>query len=479
MTLRVLAVTSEVYPLVKTGGLADVAGALPAALAAEDVAVTTLIPGYPAVMAALDDAETVAAIGDARILAARAGGLSLFVLDSPSLFDRPGDPYRAADGAEWSDNPQRFAALARAGAAVARGAITGWQPDAVHAHDWQAGLLPAYLRFGTPGEERGAPSVMTIHNLAFQGQAPASLLAELGLPPAAYALDGIEYYGSIGFLKAGVQLADRVTTVSPGYAAEIRTAAGGMGMDGVLRARGGDFVGILNGIDTDVWDPSRDDRIAQTFDAARLAERAVNKTVLEARFRLPPSPETLLIGVVSRLSWQKGMDTLPAVIAALPAIGARMIVLGSGDAGLEAALRDAAAASDGRAAVIFGYDETLAHLIYAGADALLIPSRFEPCGLTQLCAMRYGCLPAVARVGGLADTVVDANVAALGAGVATGFQFPPGSAADIVAGLERVAAVWARPLAWQTMQRNALRTEVGWSQSAARYAALFREIARA
>ncbi|GAB0117245.1 glycogen synthase GlgA [Acidisoma sp. 7E03] len=478
MTLEVLAVSSEFFPLVKTGGLADVAGALPAALAPHDVRVTTLLPGYPAVLAKLEAAEPARAIGDvfggpATLIAGRAGSAPLLVLDAPHLYGRPGNPYVDATGRDWPDNPQRFAALAWVGAELARGLLPAWRPDVVHGHDWQAGLLPAYLHFGGDAAEPGTtrpPSVMTIHNLAFQGQCDAALLATLSLPPEAYGIDGVEYYGSIGFLKAGVRLANHVTTVSPSYAAEITTPEGGMGMDGLLRARGSALSGILNGIDTTVWNPATDGALAATYDAGSLDRRAANKQALCARFGLDPA--RLLFGVVSRLTTQKGLDLLPPALDSIHAAGGATLILGAGDPALEAAFR--AAERPGEMALFLGYDEQLAHLIYAGADALLIPSRFEPCGLTQLCAMRYGCLPVVTRVGGLADTVIDANEAARAMGVATGFQMTAAEPAAFARTLGHVAALWRDQKAWRRVQENAMRMEVGWGHSAARYADLYR-----
>jgi starch synthase len=472
--LQVLAVTSEFYPLIKTGGLADVAGALPGALAEEDVTVTTLLPGYPAVLAALTSGEPVQTIADlfggpAQLLAGRAGGTRIITIDAPHLFGRPGNPYVDAAGLDWPDNAQRFAALSRVGADIARGLIPGWQPDVVHGHDWQAGLTPAYLRF-TEGPP--APFVMTIHNLAFGGRFPTGLLPSLGLPWASYSLDGVEYYGGIGTLKAGVRLADRVTTVSPTYAREICRPEGGFGMDGLLRSRGATLRGILNGIDTTVWNPGRDPALPETFTRKSLEQRPANKEALCKRFGL--KPDALLFGVVSRLTTQKGLDLLPASLPTLNRLGATIVILGAGQPELEQAI--GAAARPGEMGLFLGYDEALAHLIYAGADALLIPSRFEPCGLTQLCAMRYGCLPVVTRVGGLADTVIDANEAALAAEVATGFQMPAADTASLDLALERVAAVWQDREAWERMQRNAMKAEVGWARSAAQYAALYREL---
>ena len=478
--LRLLAVASELYPLVKTGGLADVAGALPAALAAQKVAVTTLVPGYPAVMAALGRRTAVLRVdtwngGSATVWRGRAAGLDLFVLDAPEFYDRPGNPYLGPDGHDWPDNAVRFALLARVAADIAQGAIPRYRPAAVHVHDWQAALVPAYLHYdGRPHP----PVVLTIHNLAFQGRFPASCLAQIGLPAEAHTLDGVEYYGDVGYLKAGLRFADRITTVSPTYAVEIRTPAGGMGLDGLLAGRAAALTGILNGIDTDVWDPAADPAIAVRFDAATLSRRAGNKAAVQAAFGLAGDPDALLLGIVSRLTDQKGMDLVLAAIPDIVSAGAQLVVLGSGDPAHEAGFRAAAAAHPDRIGCRIGYDEALAHQIQAGVDALLVPSRFEPCGLTQLCALRYGAVPIVTRIGGLADTIVDANPAAMARGVATGIQIGPGSVEALRAGITLASDLYRDRKVWGQLQQNGMATDISWTVPAARYAALFRSLVK-
>ena len=477
--MRVLSVTSEIYPVVKTGGLADVAGALPGALSHEGVEVRSLVPGYPAVMKALHKGVPVMDLpdlfgGPARVLAGTASGLALFALDAPHLYDRPGSPYGGPDGADWPDNLARFAALSRAGAMLGRGE-GGWAPDVVHAHDWQAALAPAYMHFG--GGTRPA-TVMTVHNLAFQGRFPADMFGTLGLPDAAWSIDGLEFYGGIGTLKAGLLLSDAITTVSPTYAAEIMTPEGGMGLDGLLRSRAADLRGILNGLDTAVWDPASDSHIAAQFSVARLRRRPRNKAALQASAGLAPDPSALLFGAVSRLTEQKGMDLLLAAIPAMLSHGAQLVVLGSGDPALERGLAAAAAAHPSRVAAVIGFDESLAHAIQSGADAMLVPSRFEPCGLVQMCALRYGAVPVVSRVGGLADTLIDANPVGLAAGVATGLTFSPVTLPALEGALARAAALWGRPSDWAQMQRNAMRSEVGWTGPAREYAALYKQVVR-
>jgi starch synthase len=466
----VLAVASEFYPLIKTGGLADVVGALPAALAPYRIKTTTLLPGYPAVLAKTKTRQVHAWPdlfgGRARLLASK----NLLILDAPHLFDRPGGPYIGSNGADWSDNPIRFAALCWAAADLGQWALPGFTPDLLHLHDWQAGFTSAYLH-----EREGPrpPTVITIHNLAFNGLCDRSLLPSLRLPPSAFTIDGVEFYGGVSPLKAALRLADHITTVSPTYAAEIRRPESGMGFDGLLRTRAGDLTGILNGIDTAVWDPAFDPLIESRFDADHLVRRGANKPALQARMGLTQDQDVPLFGVVSRLSDQKGLDLLLQALPALLENRAQLALLGTGDPALEAGFRAAAAAHPGRIAAIIGYDEPTAHAIQAGCDALLVPSRFEPCGLTQLCALRYGCIPVVARVGGLADTVIDANPMALTAGVATGIQF---SLSELSDAIFRACALFADKGVWQRLQRNALSADVSWKDPARRYASLFRRL---
>lgn len=477
--LNVLAVASEVYPLIKTGGLADVTGALPGALKAEGVAVRTLLPGYPAVMRRLKRARVLHAFeshfgGPGRLLGCKVDGLDVVVLDAPHLFDRAGGPYAGLDGRDFGDNGYRFAALSSAAALVAQGLSPDWRPDVVHAHDWQAGMTAAYLAFN--GGPR-VPSVFTVHNLAFQGQFSRGLLGSIGLPAHAFSADGVEYYGDIGYLKAGLRLADRITTVSPTYAAEICTPEWGMGLDGLIRGRADRLSGILNGIDTEVWNPAADPLIAANYDAGDLAARAANKAALQARLGLDADPAAPLFGMVSRLSWQKGIDLLLSCLPTILDLGGQLAVLGSGEPWMEEGFRMAAEQRRGRIGVQIGYDETLAHQIQAGVDALVVPSRFEPCGLTQLCALRYGAAPVVARVGGLADTVIDASPMALARGTATGVQFSPVNAPMLESALRRTINLYREPAVWRRLQANGMASDVSWREPAKAYARLYRELA--
>jgi starch synthase len=477
---RVLSVASEAFPLIKTGGLADVVGALPGALAPFDIDVTTLLPGYPAVLDRLAARRSMHRWPDffggaATLLSAEGAGLGLLVLDAPHLYRRDGNPYLDADGKDWPDNAGRFAALSLAAAQIGGGLLEGYRPDVVHAHDWQAALAPVYAHFAPA--LRGPATLLTIHNLAFQGLFPARLLERLRLPAEAFTIEAVEYHGQIGFLKGGLALADRITTVSPTYALEIQESAMGMGLDGLLRHRADVLTGIRNGIDTGVWDPATDPHLAARYDAGRIEERARNKDAVRRRFGLADDASGPLVAVVSRLTGQKGMDLLLASLPRLLADGGQLALLGAGDASLQEAFAAAAAHYSGRIGAVLGYDEGLSHLLQGGADAILVPSRFEPCGLTQLIGLRYGAVPVVAHVGGLADTVIDANDAALAAGVATGFQFTPVTAEALEAALARMVRVYRDPVAWRSLQERGMTADVGWHRPARQYAALYQALA--
>jgi starch synthase len=475
--VRVLFVASEAYPLVKTGGLADVCGALPAALAGLGIEARLLLPGYRPVLDGLDGVERIARLddlfgGDGALMAGRMpNGVPAFAIEAPHLYDRAGNIYAGADGRGWSDNHFRFGALSWVAAHLPPEA--DWRPDVVHAHDWQAGLAPAYLSLD--GGPRPA-TVMTVHNLAFQGLFPADRLAELRLPARVLVPAEVEFHGQIGFLKAGLVYADRITTVSPTYAREIREPAQGAGLDGLLRWRRAQLRGVLNGLDTEIWDPRRDGALERTYGSDALEAKAVNKLQLRRHFGLAERPDRLLFGVISRLTSQKGLDLLLPLLPLIVAAGGQVVLLGSGDRVLEAAYAAAAKRHPGDVGVVLGYDETLAHRIQGGADALLVPSRFEPCGLTQLAALRYGTIPIVAAVGGLADSVVDADPAAILDGTATGIRFFPVTTEALAEGIERAFDLYRRPDVWRSLQRRGMAQDVGWGRPAAEYRALYAEV---
>ena len=470
----VLSVTSECVPLVKTGGLADVAGALPDALKPCGWRMRTLLPGYPRVLEAAKRAKELAGFpnlfgGDARVLGGKVSGLDMLILDAPHLYDRNGTPYLDDQGQDYADNPERFAALSWVAAEIAEHGIGGWKPKMVHCHDWQAALTPYYLaKRGSP-----APSILTIHNVAFQGIAAADRLHSLRLDPVDFSPEGFEYWGQISTLKAGLVFADRITTVSPRYALELMTPEFGMGMDGILRQRQSVVSGILNGIDEEVWNPASDAEIA-TFKTARGKSRAKRQIVKELGLTKTDGPLAI---VISRLTHQKGLDILLDAIPAFLDGGGQVAVLGAGEKALEAAF--ARAAEHPNVAVRIGYDEGLSHRMMAGGDAILVPSRFEPCGLTQLYGLRYGTIPVVAMTGGLADTVIHASPMALRSGVATGLQFSPVDAAGLAAALKQLMALYAEPDIWAELQANAMRQRVGWHASALEYAALYDSVSGA
>lgn len=477
MTLRVLSVASEAFPLVKTGGLADVVGALPAALAKHDVAVTTLLPAYPSALKAAGRMRPVHHWHDlmgveARLLSGKIDGHPLLMLDAPALFARDGGPYADSSGVDWPDNAIRFAALSAAAAQLGVGKV-GDRFDIIHSHDWQAGLVPAYVRFAAQTER--PKTVFTVHNIAFQGRFDATLFPRLSLPSEAWSIDGVEYYGGVGYLKAGLACADAITTVSPTYAREIREPEFGMGLEGLIAARGADVSGILNGIDANIWNPTTDAALATRYSTPSGKSRVANKRAIEAAFGLTKSNGPLFI-VISRLTWQKGMDLLIDALDTLVNMGGRLAVLGAGDVALENAFHGAAARHPGKIAIRTAYDEPLSHLLQGGGDAILIPSRFEPCGLTQLYGLAYGCVPVVARTGGLADTIIDANEAALAAGVATGLQFDLAKPDAVAAAIARAIRLFARRSDWKRLQINGMRADFSWDASGSRYAALYRTL---
>ena len=479
--MKVLSAASECAPFVKTGGLADVVGALPGALARLGVEVRVLLPGYPAVTAALPEDAEARALGrlpggQARLVSARAAGIDVMVLDSPRLFDRPGNPYLGPDGRDWPDNHLRFGALCRAAARIATGGLDGWQPDVVHLHDWQAGLTAAYLELG---RRPAPPSLLTIHNIAFQGLFPPEAATPLGLPKGGFHPGGFEFFGQVGFLKAGLVYADRISTVSPTYARELTRPEFGMGLEGVVASRRAEVHGILNGIDLKAWNPESDPHLVARFSARAPARKAGNRSAMVRRFGFDAGATGPLFCVVSRLTRQKGLDLLLEVLPRLIARGASLALLGAGDPDLESAFQAAAEDNPGRVGVVIGWDEPLSHLMQAGADAILVPSRFEPCGLTQLHALRYGTLPVVARTGGLADTVIDANEAALRAGVATGFQFSPVAAAPLADAVDRACDAFADRRLWSAMVRRAMRHPIGWDASAEAYTGIYSELIEA
>ena len=485
--LRVLHLGAEIFPLLKTGGLADVLGALPGALVRAGADARVLLPAFPALLAALTDVHEAAVLhphwggAPATLLRGRFDavplrGVPIYLLQQDALYGRTGNPYSDASGVAYADNHRRFALLGLAATRLAEGLDAEWLPQVVHGHDWHAGLAPAYLSFSRAAGASRAASVFTIHNLAYQGQFPPTVFGELGLPAAAYTLHGVEFHGQVSFMKAALHYADRITTVSPGYAREIQGSELGCGLGGLLSERRAVLSGILNGVDEAVWDPATDSAITRSYDAGRMAGKAACKTALQRECGLDVQTAAPLFTVVSRLTEQKGLHLVAEVLPWIVEHGGQLVVLGSGDAALEAAFASAARTHPRQVALRQGYDEALSHRVFAGSDVSLVPSRFEPCGLTQLYALKYGSLPLVRRTGGLADTVVDCTLEDMVDERATGFVFERFDAADLVRALRRAHALWARPREWKTVRSRAMAQRFGWDTAAASYLALYRDV---
>jgi starch synthase len=476
-----LFVASECAPLTKTGGLADVAAALPVALAQLGVDIRVLLPGYGSVLANIADARSIAripghgAFPSASLLAAHGPhGERFLILACDALYVRDGGPYQDASGRDWDDNALRFGYLSRVAAMLCSPqSPIDWGYDVLHCNDWQSGLAPAYLHWQGP---QYTPSLMTIHNLAYQGLFPAAMLSTLGLPAAAYNMNGVEYYGQLSFLKAGLYYATRLSTVSPTYAREIQSEPLGFGLHGLLATRGRLLDGILNGIDTSTWDPATDASIAATYDAASLARKRLNTTALRKRFGLALRPEVPLLGIVSRQIHQKGIDLVCEVAHDIVNLPAQLLVLGTGEPAIEQALAVLARQHPQMIAVVRGFDEALSHLVEAGADIFLMPSRFEPCGLNQMYSQRYGTPPVARRTGGLADSIVDCAPGSIADGTGTGFLFDEPDAGALLRTIRRAVDLWHVPGQWQRIQANGMARDFSWTQSARRYLALYQDM---
>jgi starch synthase len=481
--LRILFVTSEAHPLIKTGGLADVSGSLPAALNALGEDVRLLIPGYRQVLSklrnkrALLELKWLPMVGNVSILAGEMSdtGVPVMVIDHPTLYDRDGGPYLDPKGHEWPDNPLRFGILSRIAAILGSKAspLADWIPDIVHCNDWQGGLTPAYMHYsGTPC----AKSVLGIHNLAFQGNFPPEWVERLGLPPEGFSIDGFEYYGQLSFLKAGMYYADSIATVSPTYAREIQTAEYGFGMQGLLATRSSDIHGILNGIDIQEWNPAQDPHLPLNYDSATLPKKDAVKLVLQQRLGLAKDAEAPLLGVVSRLTSQKGLDLFLKCAAPLLQQGCQIAVLGGGDPALEQGFQQLAQQHPEQVSVTIGYNEPLSHMIMAGVDMFIMPSRFEPCGLNQMYGLRYGTPPIVRRTGGLADSVQDTTAISLANGRANGFVFDMPNAHELLTTIQRALVSYRNKQEWRAIQQNGMAVDLSWHHSAQDYLNIYRSL---
>ena len=483
--MKILFVASEAYPLVKTGGLGDVLYSLPHALHQRGTDIRLVLPGYRALLRQLDqvrilgwfDLRGAEGIVSVRVLETRHPDFAfpLWVVDCPPLFDRPGNPYVSANGTDWPDNAERYAVFARAAALLATDSLElGWMPDVVHAHDWQTGLVAAFL-----SDQAVRPkTVFTIHNLAYGGFFSHGDFVRLQLPSHWWSHEGVEFHGGLSMLKAGIVFSDAVTTVSPTYAREICTPEFGFGLDGLLLSRQYKLHGILNGIDTALWNPSTDPHLPAHFSMSRINPgKRRNKQALLARY-LPKVDDVALaaplFGLVGRLVEQKGIDWILAAMRVLLAdTDARFVMLGSGQASYEHKLTRLAKQHPDRVFVEIGYDESLAHLIEAGADMFLMPSRFEPCGLNQMYSLRYGTPPIVFKTGGLADTVVDANETTLADASATGFVFDQADMAGLLGAIHRALDLYRQPALWRRLQQSGMSQSFDWTESAGHYLSLY------
>lgn len=481
--MRVVHVASEVAPFAQSGGLADVLAGLPPALAAHGIDTGVIAPLYRGSAARiakagvkLDGGAPIAvSVGphtfQALLRRARVGEVALGFVDCPPLYDRAGGLYGPTGNSEFGDNHLRFAVLGKA--ALDHGAaLVGGPPHIFHLHDWQAAPTAIYARIAH------APHafVTTIHNLAYRGIFPKHTMNDLGFPWSLFNLHELEFYDQVSFLKGGMALADVVTTVSPSYAAEILTPQFGEGLDAFIAADVGRLVGIVNGIDTTSWDPATDPALPANYSVHSLAGKARCRDAVADELGLSLDPSQPLIAVIARMTGQKGLDLVADIAPDLHRLNAKLIVLGSGEPDLESRFQWLANAFSEHVAVRIGFDTSLSRRIYAASDFFLMPSRFEPCGLGQLYAMRYGSIPIVHAVGGLRDTVRDPGNAALAAGKGEGFSFRPATSLALTAALERATSLFRNTAAFAVLRRAAMSRDSSWAASAAQYAALYKSV---
>ncbi len=484
--MRVLFVTSEVFPLIKTGGLADVSGSLPSALQNIGVDIRILMPGYPAVLDKLTDLQTIASLENLPVInnAVLMMGtildtqVKVMVIKSADLYERDGGPYSDANGLEWLDNPLRFGILSKVAAILSgpHSPIADWQPEVVHCNDWQTGLTPAYMKLV---EHSQAKVMISLHNMAFQGCYAPGWLSTLELPHTNFAVEGFEYHGQLSFLKAGIFYADTITTVSPSYAKEIQTADFGFGLEGLLSKRGNEIKGILNGIETGEWNPEADPYLIETYSATKLSGKKRVKSALQEKLGLRIEANAPLLGVVSRLTHQKGLDMLVPIMQSLIDSGCQLALLGNGESALENAFRDLAMNNPGCVSATIGYNEPLSHQIMAGCDMFIMPSRFEPCGLNQLYGLAYGTPPIVNATGGLADSVVDTNIITFKNKTANGFVMSEASSASLLSCIKQALNVFNNDeSAWRQIQKNGMALNLSWDKSALEYLAIYETLTK-
>ncbi|MCB5187332.1 glycogen synthase GlgA [Methylobacillus caricis] len=481
--MRILFVSSEAYPLIKTGGLADVSGSLPAALRDLGVDIRILLPGYPSVLQKLQEKRFLTTlqylpeVGTANLILGIMPdtGVEVIAIECPQLYDRQGGPYSNSSGQEWEDNPLRFGILSKIGAILGctYSPLQDWIPDVVHCNDWQSGLTPAFLHHS---DAAYAKSMISIHNLAFQGSYPTGWVKRLGLPEESYQINGIEYYGQMSFLKGGIYYADSITTVSPTYAQEIQTEEFGFGMQGLLASRSHEIHGILNGIEMQEWNPATDPYLAKTYNIEHLADKKIVKKALQVQLGLEAAAHKPLLGIVSRLTHQKGLDIFLEIAGKLLAQNCQIVVLGNGEAQMEQGFRMLASRHPRQVSVTIGYKEPLSHQIMAGSDMFIMPSRFEPCGLNQMYGLRYGTPPIVTSTGGLADSVNDSNARSMKNNTATGFVLKSANPQQLLQAVERALMYYHDPRAWRKIQRNGMQRDLSWNTSAQAYLDLYQQL---
>ena len=475
--MRVLFATSEAYPLIKTGGLADVSGALPKAisqLAAFTGDIKIVMPAYSAVLAKLNNIQTIANIhvlGQAcAIITGNMpdNGLEVIAIQNAFLYERAGGPYSDENGTDWPDNPLRFGVLSRVASLLCSTSspIKNWLPDLIHCNDWQTGLTPAYMKLLDNSQTK---SVFSIHNIAFQGCFDASWVQQLDLPAAHFQMDGFEYFKQLSFLKAGLFYADKLCTVSPTYAQEIQTTQFGFGLEGLLQTRAADLKGIVNGIDAHEWNPATDVHLPKNYNNGRITNKRVVKHALQQQLGLNIDANAPLLGVVSRLTHQKGLDCLPDIMPKLIKQGCQFAILGSGDKALEAQFNELAESFPSQISMNTGYHEHLSHNIMAGCDMFIMPSRFEPCGLNQLYGLAYGTPPIVNATGGLADTVCDTTELSLKNNSATGFVVKSVTSASLLVTIQQAITIWQDKKTWRKIQKNGMTRDISWAPSAYDY----------
>ena len=481
--MRVLFATSEAYPLIKTGGLADVSGALPKAiskLATFKGDIKIVMPAYSAVLAKLNNIQTIAHIdvlGQAcTIITGKMpdSGLDVIAIQNAFLYERAGGPYSDENGIDWIDNALRFGVLSRVASLLcsAQSPMPDWLPELIQCNDWQTGLAPTYMKLL---DNSSVKSIFSIHNLAFQGCFDATWLAKLDLPAAHFQINGFEYYNQISFLKAGLFFADQLSTVSPTYAQEIQTKQFGFGFEGLLQTRAGDLTGIVNGIDTHEWNPATDVHLPKNYSNSRITNKHAVKKALQQQLGLQINTNAPLLGVVSRLTHQKGLDLLPEIMPALVKQGCQFAILGSGEKALEAYFNELADSFPNQVSMNTGYHEHLSHNIMAGCDMFIMPSRFEPCGLNQLYGLAYGTPPIVSFTGGLADSVCDTHELSLKNNSATGFVVKNVNSASLMVTIQRAIKIWQDKTTWRKIQKNGMQRDISWDSSANAYLNLYQK----